>query len=297
MISDLNDTFGIEGIAQVVAGDGDLPAVVVSSPVAKGAIFLHGGQVTSWIPASAGRDALFVSRQAVWRPGAAIRGGIPVCFPWFGAHRANPKAPSHGFARLREWRLDSIAHHGDVVAVTVDQSSDAASRELWPHDFHLRLRVAFGASLQIDLTVTNPGRDSFSFEEALHAYFAVDDIRSTSLSGLNGAPYLDTVGGIREMRQQGDIRFESETDRIYLATGDATIVDPSRPCRITVKKTNSGNTVVWNPWIARAKALADFGDDEWTQMLCLEAGNVRDQAVVLSAGQSHTMTLCVAMSA
>src|SRR3954453_21654950 len=150
MISDLNDTFGIEGIAQVVAGNGDLPAVVVSSPVAKRAIFLHGGQVTSWIPASAGTDALFVSRQAVWRPDAAIRGGIPVCFPWFGAHPANPKAPSHGFARLREWRLDSIAHLGDVFAVPVDQSSDPGSRELWPHDFHLRLRVAFGASLQID---------------------------------------------------------------------------------------------------------------------------------------------------
>ena len=296
MISDLNDRFGIDGIARVVPGNGDLPAVVVRSPVAQGAVFLHGGQVMSWIPASLGSDALFVSRQAVWRPDGAIRGGIPVCFPWFGAHPASPRAPSHGFARLRDWRLDSIAQDDDVVAVTVDHESDAASRELWPHDFHLRLRVAFGASLQIDLTVTNRGADSFSFEEALHAYFAVDDIHSTSISGLDGTPYLDTVGGIREMRQQGDIRFESETDRIYLATGSATITDSSRSRRITVTKKNSGSTVVWNPWIARAKALADFGDDEWTQMLCVEASNVRNEAVHLDAGESHTMTLCVAVS-
>lgn len=292
----MNDKFGIEGIAHVVAGKGDLPAVVVSSPVAQGAIFLHGGQVTSWIPARTGADALFVSRQAVWRPDRAIRGGIPVCFPWFGAHPTNPRAPSHGFARLREWRLDSIVQHDDEVAVTVDHSSDATSRELWPHDFHLRLRVAFGTSLQIDLTVTNPGRETFSFEEALHTYFAVDDIRSTSVSGLDGARYLDTVGGIREMQQQGDIRFEAETDRIYFATGGATITDSSRPRRITVNKKNSGNTVVWNPWIARATALADFGDDEWMQMLCVETCNVRDEAIVLDAGQSHTMTVSVAVS-
>jgi len=296
MIPDLNDSFGIEGIAHVVACNGGLPAVLVSSPVAQGAIFLHGGQVTSWIPASTGIDALFVSRQAVWRPDRAIRGGIPVCFPWFGAHPANPNAPSHGFARLREWRLDSIAQHGGVVAVTVDHSSDAASRELWPHDFHLRLRVTFGTSLQIDLTVTNRGSETFSFEEALHTYFAVDDIHSTSLSGLDGARYLDTVGGVREMQQQGDIRFETETDRIYFARGDATINDSSRPRRITVSKKNSGNTVVWNPWVARAKALADFGDDEWTQMLCVETCNLRGEAIVLDAGQSQTMTVSVAVS-
>ena len=252
--------------------------------------------MTSWVPASTGTDALFVSRQAVWQPDRAIRGGIPVCFPWFGAHPANPRAPSHGFARLCEWQLDSIEQPGDVVAVTVSFSSDAASRELWPHDFHLRLRVAFGASLQIDLTVTNRGRDSFTFEEALHAYFAVDDIQSTTLSGLDGTRYLDTVGGIREMQQTGDLRFDSETDRIYFAKGEATIADSSRPRRITVSKKNSGHTVVWNPWAARAKALADFGDEEWTQMLCVETGNLRDEAIDLDGGESHTMTMSVAVS-
>lgn len=296
MIAVLNDTFGIDGIAQVVAGNGGLPAVVVTSPAAHGALFLHGGQVTSWVPAGTDADALFVSRQAVWQRDRAIRGGIPVCFPWFGAHPTNPGAPSHGFARLREWRLASIERHGDGVVVTVDQSSDAASRELWPHDFNLRLRVAFGTALQIDLTVTNCGNGTFSFEEALHSYFAVADIRSTSLSGLDGARYLDTVGGVREARQQGDVRFEAETDRIYVATDEAIIHDASRPRRITVSKQNSANTVVWNPWVARARALADFGDDEWTGMLCVETCNVRDAAIVLDAGQSHTMTVAVAVN-
>ncbi|MFN7915702.1 MAG: D-hexose-6-phosphate mutarotase [Vicinamibacterales bacterium] len=296
MIADLNEKFAIEGVAHIVAGNGGLPAVVVTSPAAHGALSLHGGQVTSWTPSAAGADALFVSRQAVWQRDRAIRGGIPVCFPWFGAHPTNPGAPSHGFARLREWQLASIEQHGDGVVVTVDLSSDAASRELWPHDFHLRLRVAFGAALQVDLTVTNCGRGTFSFEEALHTYFAVADIRSTSLSGLDGARYLDTVGGIREARQQGDVRFEAETDRIYFATGEAIIHDASRPRRIRVRKKNSANTVVWNPWIARAKAFADFGDDEWTGMLCVETCNVGEAAVVLEAGRSHTMTVAVTLN-
>lgn len=296
MVADLNDRFAIDGIARIVTGDGGLPMVVVTSPAAHGALSLHGGQVTSWVAAGTGADALFVSRQAVWQRGRAIRGGIPVCFPWFGAHPTNPGAPSHGFARLREWQLASIEQHGDGVVVTVEQSSDAASRERWPHDFQLRLRVAFGTTLQVDLTVTNCGSGTFSFEEALHTYFAVADIRSTSVSGLDGARYLDTVGGIREARQQGDVRFEAETDRIYFATGEAIIHDPSRPRRITVHKTHSANTVVWNPWVARAKALADFGDDDWTGMLCVETCNVRDAAIVLDAGRSHTMTVAVAVN-
>ncbi len=296
MVADLNDKFGIDGIAQVVASNGGLPAVVVTSHAAHGALFLHGGQVTSWVPAGAGADTLFVSRQAVWQRDRAIRGGIPVCFPWFGAHPTNSSAPSHGFARLREWRLESIEQHGDGVVVTVDHASDPASRELWPHDFHLRLRVAFGTSLQIGLTVTNCGSETFSFEEALHTYFAVGDIRSTCLSGLDGVRYLDTVGGIREARQQGDVRFEAETDRIYFTADEAIIHDASRPRRITVNKKNSANTVVWNPWVARAKALADFGDDEWTGMLCVETCNVRDAATALDGGQSHTMTVAVAVN-
>ncbi len=296
MVAELNDEFGIEGLARVVASNGGLAAVVVTSPAAHGALFLHGGQVTSWVPTGAGTDVLFVSRQAVWQRDRAIRGGIPVCFPWFGAHPTNPAAPSHGFARLREWRLASIEPRGDGVVVAVDYSSDAASRELWPHEFHLRLEVAFGATLQVALTVTNSGRETFSFEEALHTYFAVADVRSASLSGLAGARYLDTVGGIREARQQGDVRFEAETDRIYFTTDGAVIHDRSRPRRITVHKKNSANTVVWNPWIARAIALADFGDDEWTRMLCVETCNVRDAAIPLDPGHSHTMTTAVALS-
>lgn len=246
------------------------------------------------MPADTRTDALFVSQDAVWHRDRAIRGGIPVCFPWFGAHPTNPKAPSHGFARLREWQLESITSHDDVVTVTVGLSSDESTRALWPHDFHVSLRAEFGRCLQLDLTVTNRGRESFSFEEALHSYFSVTDIHTTSLSGLHGVRYLDTVDGIRERQQEGDVHFETETDRIYLSTADAaTIHDPSGGRRITVSKHNSRNTVVWNPWVARAKAFTDFGNNEWTRMLCVETCNVRDAAIVLDAGASHTMTASV----
>jgi len=226
-IAAFNRQFGIPGIATVSAGHGGLPRVLISSPHARGEMYLHGGHVSSWTQAGA-RGALYCSPSAVWHDGLAIRGGVPVCFPWFGDNAANPAAPAHGFVRTKAWILQSIASVNDNVAVSMFTGSTDDTRKWWPFDFHLVCRATFGAQLKLELIVTNTGSQPFSFEEALHAYFAVGDVEAVSVRGLDGTRYIDKVDHLTEKAQTGEIRISSETDRIYLNTQhDLELIDPA----------------------------------------------------------------------
>lgn len=293
-IAALEARFGIPGRASVTEGNGGLPKVTVRSPPSTGELYLRGGQVTSWVPTGSA-DVLFVSAKSRWEPGRAIRGGIPICFPWFGAKTGVPDAPSHGFVRLRDWHLEAIEATANAVSVLVRTESDAGTRAHWPADFELELAAIFGASLHLSLSVVNTGADAFSCEEALHTYFAAGDVRRTFLRGLDGVHFLDKVGGGSQLGvQAGDIHFTAETDRIYLDTADRVeIHDTSLGRRIEVDKSESLTTVVWNPWVDRARALPDFGDDEWTGMICVETCNVGGSAVTVAPGQRHTMTATI----
>jgi glucose-6-phosphate 1-epimerase len=294
-IDELNRRFGIAGIAQVAAGNGGLPKVEIAGPAASGAIYLHGAQVTSWRPTGA-EEAIFLSGSSHWTGGKAIRGGIPICFPWFRAKADNPKAPAHGFVRTREWRLDSIAAGEDGVTVALTTESDDATRGWWPHEFRLVHRAAFGRFLRLELIATNTGASPFRFEEALHTYFRVGDARSASVRGLDGVRYLDNTDGNREKTQRGDLHLAAPTDNAYLNTHSAAeIVDPSLRRVLRTGKENSATTVAWNPWQQGAAALADLGDEEWTQMLCVEASNILDSAIELAPGEDHRMTATISV--
>jgi len=298
VISDYNDLFAIPGVACVVAGQGGLPAVRITSPAASAEIYLHGGHVTSWQPMGS-EDVIFLSERSRCESAKAIRGGIPICFPWFGAKSDDAKAPQHGFARTSEWRLASIARggtrDGDPVVVTLVLEDSEATRALWPHAFRAEYRVAVGDELTLALSITNTGDVDFQFEEALHTYFAVENVKRIRVEGLDGAAYLDKPDGFREKRQKGDIAFATLTDRVYLDVPCAvTIADAAR--RIAVAKENSNNTVVWNPWSDGAKALSDMGDEEWRKFVCVEAVNCLGAAVTLAPGQEHTMSATVRVS-
>ncbi|MBB6146156.1 glucose-6-phosphate 1-epimerase [Silvibacterium bohemicum] len=294
-IEKLNEQHAIAGIASVISGEGNLPKVRVTSPRASAEIYLHGAQVTSWQPAGS-EDAIFLSAKSYWEEGRAIRGGIPVCFPWFRNKADDQKAPSHGFVRTKAWELLSIAHEGDSVVVTLVTESDEASRRWWPHEFRIVHRVTVGAELKLELVVTNTGDTALKFEEALHTYHRVGDAGRTRVAGLDGAPYLDNMDGNREKTQAGDVKFTGPTDNAYLTTRNAVeVVDPVLHRRIRTEKKNSLTTVVWNPWQEGAKALADLGDDEWQSMACAEAGNIRSNAVTLAPGEEHTMTATLAV--
>jgi glucose-6-phosphate 1-epimerase len=288
-IDELNRRFGIAGLAEVVEGNGGLAKVRITTPGATAEMYLHGAHVTTWKPSDAS-EVLFVSEQSHWEADRAIRGGVPICFPWFGNKADDPKAPAHGFVRTKAWQLESIVQEGKDVTVTMAIASDEDTKRWWPADFRLVHRATFGSTLTLELVAENRGTSSLRFEEALHTYCRVGSIKEARLQGLSAVRYLDKTDLNHEKTQRGDIVIVSETDRVYQNTESTVdLEDPSLRRRLRVAKENSRTTVVWNPWVEKAEAFSDFGDDEWTRMICIETSNVGDFTITLPPGQEHRM--------
>jgi len=288
-IDALNRTFGIPNVVTVVSGNGGLPKIRVTAPSASAEIYLHGAHVTAWQPANAD-EVLFVSAQSHWQDGRAIRGGIPICFPWFRAKADDPAAPAHGFVRTREWRLESVKVDGESVVIVCSTESDESTQHWWPHSFRLLHIVSIGRSLKLQLAVTNTGQTSFLFEEALHTYFRVSQAGDVRIRGLDQVAYLDNVDENRKKTQPGDVILTGKTDNAYMnVAGPAELIDPARHRILRTEKGNSATTVVWNPWQEGAATLTDLGDEEWRQFACVEASNILGSAITLPPGQEHSM--------
>ena len=297
-VTDLNARFGIPGIVAIDAGKGGLPRVRVTSPVAEAEVYLHGAHVTHFQPRGH-KPVLFMSAASLFDPAKAIRGGVPLIFPWFGPNAANPKAPQHGFARTTAWTVRDVRHDqaGGAVTLTLTLGPSERSRTHWPHDFEATYTVTVGAALEMALEVVNRSPGEIGFEEALHTYLAVGDIRQTAIDGLAGRQYLDKVDKAqRKTQPAGAFTITGETDRVYLNTPDTvTVDDGANGRRLVVSKSGSDATVVWNPWVDKSKAMADFGDDEWPGMLCIETANAAENAVKLAPGRRHVMRATVAV--
>ena len=294
----LNRRCAIPGIAQVVAGNGGLPKVQIATAAATAEIYLHGAQVTAWKPADAA-EVIFVSDQSHWQDGKAIRGGVPICFPWFRAKTDDPDAPSHGVVRTKQWRLDSIMEETDgSVVVVCSTESDESTRRWWLHEFRLVHRIKVGSALSMELAASNTGSTPLEFEEALHTYFRVGQVESVHVRGLDGVAYLDNTDANRAKLQSGDATFTSATDNAYLDTeAPLELVDPTLGRVIRTDKQGSATTVVWNPWRQGAASLADLGDEEWRVMACVEASNILKSAIYLGPGEEHTMRSTLSISA
>jgi glucose-6-phosphate 1-epimerase len=280
-----------------ISDSGGLPRFEVSTPAATAEIYPHGAHLTRWQPSHVSAPVLWLSGRSFWQSDKPIRGGVPICFPWFGPHKTDNSVPAHGFARVLSWTLCEAGESGDgTVNLAFELESDNAS-PVWPHHFHADMRFAIGSTLQIELTVHNVDTVPFTFEEALHTYFTVSDISAVTIAGLEETAYLDKVGGQAERHAEGrPIQFTGETDRVYLdTTATCVIDDPGLQRRIVVGKNQSRSTVVWNPWIAKARAMPDFGDDEWRGMVCVESANVGSAAITLEPGHRHGMTVSLAV--
>ena len=289
VVDELDRCFGIPGVARICEGNGGLPRIQITGSGAEGEMYLHGAQVTSWKPAG-NDEVLFLSTKSRWQGGQAIRGGIPICFPWFRAKADDPKAPAHGFARTRSWELESIVQDERGVLVSISLESDEQSRRWWTAEFRLVYRVIFGPELILELVCTNTGKAELRFEEALHTYNRVADVASVRLQGLDTAHYLDNTDSNKEHVQQGEVKIASATDNAFVGTqNDVDLIDPGLRRRIRLKKAHSRTTVVWNPWREGAARLADLGDGEWTQFLCVEASNILTASVSLAPGEEHKM--------
>jgi len=294
--AELDRRFGIRGVATVGEGHGGLPRVQITGSFGEGEMYLHGAHVTSWKPVG-GDEVLFVSSKSRWEEGQAIRGGIPICFPWFRAKVDDAHAPAHGFVRTKMWQLESIAENDGRVAVSTFTESDAETRRWWPAEFRLVHRVIFGSELKLDLVCTNTGTTPLRFEEALHTYNRVADVARVRLQGLDTVRFLDNTDANKEKTQRGDVVIASQTDNAYVDTeSEIDLLDAHMRRRIRLKKANSLTTVVWNPCRDGAARLRDLGDGEWTQFLCVEASNILGAAVLLEPGQTHTMSAALSVA-
>ena len=273
---------------------GALPRISVCHPAAQGEIFLHGAHLTQWQPAGH-EPVLFVSSNSAFDPNSAIRGGVPICFPWFGPHATDKSLPSHGFARITQWDLVNIQHTSDAVNVHLQLVSTPKTHELWGSDFVANFHVSFGASLTMRLDVSNTGSSPLTFEEALHTYYRVSDVRNITVGGLKGAEYISKAeGGLRKTQTDELVRFDRETDRLYLHTAATCVIDdPGMKRRITVEECGSLSTVVWNPFEKRGSELKDIGPGNWEPYVCVETANCGENAVTLPPGRTHEMVATV----
>ena len=278
-------------------GNGGLERLVVSGAAGSAEVYLQGAHLTSWEPRGAD-PVVWTSRHSAFAPGSPIRGGVPVCFPWFGPPPSGD-GPLHGFARTIPWAVEEVREQGpDVVLVLALTEADVptAQAAVWPDPFRARLTLTVGETLTLELEVTNTGDSPVTFQEAFHTYLATADTREVTVRGLEASGYLDRLAGIGPSRAEGEpLYIVGETDRVYRQPGTIVVEDGVAGRALAVTASGSANAVVWNPWTAKAHALRDFGDDEWTQMLCVETCNVLDDPVTLAPGQRHTMTATISV--
>jgi glucose-6-phosphate 1-epimerase len=284
-IDALNAEYGIPGAVEIVPGCGGLPKVVLTHPSGStAAVYLHGAHVASW--QVGGRELFFVSRASHFEDGKPIRGGIPVIFPQFGGG----VLPQHGLARTRAWELVGSTRTG----VTLQLTDSDETRAVWPHPFRVTLTVTLEeASLTVALDVVNPGAAPFDYQAALHTYFQVADIRATAVHGLRGTVFIDSLrDDARDVETRDAIRFAEETDRIYVDAPDRLrIDDEGRRLAVAIAKSGMPDVVVWNPWIAKAQRMADFGDEEYASMVCVETGIIAETRPLAAGDAWHGETV------
>lgn len=296
-IDSLRDEFGMPGVLEFTER-GDLVCLSVTTPTVRADVTLQGAHLLGWQPAGE-VPVLFLSEQSEFAQGKAIRGGVPVIWPWFGprseavlpAPDDAPKSPAHGFARTAPWRLQFAAVMADAVHLTFALAPTEESRAFGFDGFRLVYQMILGRELRLRLTVANVGEAELRFEEALHSYFAVAEIGRVTLSGTEDGDYLDKPDGMKRKRQpQAPLRFTEVTDRVYLDTGATyRVKDEAGGRTLQIAKENSRNTVVWNPWAELTAGLKDMEQDGWQGMLCVETANVGEAAITLAAGETHTM--------
>ncbi len=278
----------MQGKISRISGPGAHSSLNVSGPEAEGTVVLQGAHVSEWRPA--GHDpVLWMSCQSALQPGLPLRGGIPICFPWFAAHPQDSSLPLHGRVRTQIWDVTSCGDHetGSPLIVLQTQCDD----------FELICRVTLAKSLELDLKITlaDSAETACQFEAALHTYLAVGDIRRVTVSGLEKSGFIDKVHDQKLCApENAPLKFRGETDRIYLDTQSEVVVhDPVLNRQLQIRGRGAKSTVVWNPWIEKSARMGDFGDDEWTEMLCVETACVNRNQLRLEPGESHLLGVTI----
>lgn len=295
-IDTLNARFGIAGQLAFSEGPGGLALAELTNAHGSARVLLQGAQLIDWTPPGQA-PVIWLSPAARFTVGKAVRGGVPVCWPWFGPHAVEADYPAHGFARSAPWEVmasrQSPENAGTELRLRLQRTD--AHVAMWPHDCATEIRISLAPTLTLELVTRNTGRVAVTVSEALHTYFAVSDVRRITVEGLDGCTFFDKVDGGRQCLQSGPVTFGAETDRIYRHTGDSLIEDPGLARRIRISKQDSASTVVWNPWIDKAARLGDMGEDGYLNMVCVESGNVAGDVVSVAPGDAHRLAVQYAL--
>lgn len=290
---DLNATPGLPAQLRFATGPGGWPYAHIRNEHATATVSLHGAQVLSFVPVASGTDLLFVSDGSVYAPGKAIRGGVPVCWPWFGPDPQGLGRPAHGLARTRCWSVagsSATADGGTRLMLRLQHTAE--THALWPHAFELTLAITVGRTLRLSLSTRNTGDAPFQLTQALHSYFAVSDIAHASVNGLDGCRYTDKAAGASgtPQMQAGPVRFTGEVDRVYNgAPAQLELTDTGRPHGVALRSKGSRTVVVWNPGAMLAERMADLPGEAWRRFVCVETANAGEELVTVPPGGQHTL--------
>lgn len=298
-VQQLNDQFGLGGDLRFVEHSSGLIIAEIDNNLATAKLCFQGAHLMSWRPHSSDMPVIWLSDDVRLASGSPKRGGTPICWPWFGTHpnyEADRSYPAHGFARIVPWQMvesSSEPNGATRVVLKMADRRQAEGRQQWPYPCDVTVTMIIGETLKISLATTNTGTEDFVLSEGFHTYFQVSDIEKISVRGLGGCEYLDKTRNFERFRQQGDIRFEGETDRVYVNTESTCYIDdPVFGRRITVAKSGSRSTVVWSPWTMKAAIMGDLGPNNgWRRMVCVESVNAADNEVKVASGDTHTLSV------
>lgn len=238
---------------------------------------------------------LYVSKKSHFENGKAIRGGIPVCWPWFGKHKVDTTLPQHGFARTTPWKCVETKELDDLLSeITLQLEKLPKNVSLWPYKAELQLKITISDTLTIELITTNLDNKPITISSALHSYFSVSSISKVMIKGLNNTPFIDTLT-MKEEKETGDISITQETDRVYQEVLQAIeLHDADRV--INIHNSGSKSVVLWNPWIKKSKKMADMDDNGYKNMLCIETANAFNDERILAAGENHTLSTMISQT-
>ncbi|GDX60326.1 MAG: putative glucose-6-phosphate 1-epimerase [Nitrosomonadaceae bacterium] len=287
----LNTEYAIPGQLKFIQGAGGLPFIEVTTANSSALISVYAGQVLSFRPAGEMDDLMFLSEKAYYQTGKAIKGGAPVCWPWFGADPQGLGRPAHGFVRNRMWNVvaTEITVSG-AIRVILGLEDTPETIEIWPQSFTLMLEITVGKSLNLELVTRNTGAQLFPVTQAFHTYFKVGDISQVSVSGLEDTDYIDKVDNSALKKQIGPVVINEEVDRIYLGVRDELVInDIALKRRIRIRSGGSKTAVVWNPWAKISAEMADLQDNDYRNLLCAETTNAATDVVEVSPGRESRL--------
>ncbi|MEN8259335.1 MAG: D-hexose-6-phosphate mutarotase [Pseudomonadota bacterium] len=286
----LNREYGIPDQVTFLEGSGGLARIDVANARATASIVLQGAHLVSWTPHGE-LPVIWLSSSARFVPGKPIRGGVPICWPWFGPHSSDASFPAHGFARVAQWKVIATQALADgATRLVFSLLQNDATRAYWPHATELELHISVGTALEFVLLTRNTDSKPVTVGDALHTYFQVGDVRGIVISGLDGCSYVDKVDQGKRKRQMGPLTIDAETDRIYLESiRDCLIDDPGLRRRLRISKRGSRSMIVWNPWVEKARKMGDLGEDGYLTMICVESANAADDTVTIAPGEEHRL--------